>query len=119
MLGRESAIEGASADASGGRMPLVDMDGSNVAMMKILGEEGVVTLMCLRRSLSAVIIDGITVLLLRNAGQRVVSPDVTRCKTPKGRVGGSKPPALVVAVQRATNRHFNKVIRLKCLTIYS
>jgi hypothetical protein len=46
MLGRESAIEGASADASGGRMPLVDMDGSNVAMMKILGEEGVVTLMC-------------------------------------------------------------------------
>lgn len=29
MLGSESAIEGASADASGGRVPLVDSDGSN------------------------------------------------------------------------------------------
>lgn len=29
MLGSESAMEGASADASGGRMPLVESEGSN------------------------------------------------------------------------------------------
>jgi hypothetical protein len=29
MLGRESAMDGASAEARGGRMPLVDSDGSN------------------------------------------------------------------------------------------
>lgn len=29
MLGRESATEGASADASGGRRPLIENDGSN------------------------------------------------------------------------------------------
>jgi hypothetical protein len=30
MLGRESAIEGASAEARGGRMPLVESEGSKV-----------------------------------------------------------------------------------------
>lgn len=29
MLGNESAIDGASAEASGGRIPLVERDGSN------------------------------------------------------------------------------------------
>lgn len=29
MLGKESAIDGASADARGGRMPLVESEGSN------------------------------------------------------------------------------------------
>lgn len=33
MLGRESAIEGASADESGGRIPLVESDGSKVAIV--------------------------------------------------------------------------------------
>ena len=33
MLGRESAIEGASAEARGGRIALVERDGSNVVDM--------------------------------------------------------------------------------------
>jgi RNA polymerase I-specific transcription initiation factor RRN6 len=32
MLGSESAIDGASAEASGGRMPLVESEGSNDMM---------------------------------------------------------------------------------------
>lgn len=34
MLGSESAIDGASAEASGGRMPLVESDGSKEAILQ-------------------------------------------------------------------------------------
>ena len=38
MLGRESATDGASADESGGRIPLVESDGSKVAMISGVSE---------------------------------------------------------------------------------
>jgi hypothetical protein len=37
MLGRESAIDGASVDASGGRMALVESDGSKEDILKVTG----------------------------------------------------------------------------------
>lgn len=44
MLGNESAIDGASAEASGGRMPLVESDGSNEEV--IVSENSIVSVGC-------------------------------------------------------------------------